>query len=133
MATASDTKANDTKKAEFPYKMWFVVNRDLKMGTGKTGAQISHATVQMMLNKTFVESEVFKAWFKNSQPKIVLSAKEVDLLDLLTKYPDITISVRDAGYTQVKADSLTVVAVFPMAIVNKPPELNDSTKFKLCS
>lgn len=119
-------------------KMYFVVNEDIKMGKGKLGGQIGHATQELMeriltnefkgkltIGETLGTNDTYSKWKAGLSPKIVLKAPESVLIELRTKYPDITVLVRDAGKTQLKPGTLTVVAFPPLEPNEIPPELQD--------
>ena len=100
--------------------MYLFVNNDLKMGTGKIAAQVGHVVLDIgehiLNNKKSDEFKRYQEWKKTGKAKIVLKATEQDLLTLAqlpeSKY------ILDAGRTQIKSGSLTVVGFFP----NSHPE-----------
>lgn len=92
---------------------YFLVNADLKMGKGKTAAQVAHAATiytYRVLKSPFwnKERKLFEEWYNSIQRKIILKAPETLLLDLeFTGH----IAIRDKGFTQIVPDSLTVVTL----------------------
>ncbi len=108
---------------DFP-KMYFIVNSSLNMGKGKVAGQCCHAVSRMYFS-LFVENEinkrerkVFDRWIFSGEKKVVLKASEEEIYSLLAFYKDLSpIVVRDAGLTQIKEGSLTVIAFSP---VNSP-------------
>jgi peptidyl-tRNA hydrolase len=72
--------------------MYFVVNADLikQMGIGKN-------------------SDHYRRWKRDGQPKIVLKAPEKTLLALIEQHPTKCVPIHDAGLTRVERGSLTVV------------------------
>jgi PTH2 family peptidyl-tRNA hydrolase len=95
--------------------MFCFVNHDLSMSKGKIAGQVGHA-VQYMMERVFGNHdrdymERYTAWRENQSPKIILKARESDLLELM-KRPD-CVYVHDAGRTQIPSGSLTVVAFVP--------------------
>lgn len=98
----------------FMYKMVFVVNKSLKMSSGKIASQTAHAAVSLYIKgiKSSKSSEI-NAWLMLGQPKIVLKAD--NLLEIQTKAISsdiLSVVVHDAGHTQVQAGSLTCLALF---------------------
>ena len=111
------------------YKMYFIINSDLKMKAGKMSAQCAHAAVTwaIKIHADGQTDSVFTEWYNFGQPKVVLKATQTVLELLLQKYSAsasaIAIAVHDAGRTQVAAGSLTVVCFRPMAVSDCPPDL----------
>lgn len=102
-------------------RMYILVNRDLKMGSGKICAQVSHA-VGMITDEiltSYYESrkkrsevyERYEMWKRSGHKKIVLKVSE----DELKKYigTEESVFVVDAGYTQIPEGSLTVIGFYP--------------------
>jgi peptidyl-tRNA hydrolase len=88
---------------------YILVNKDLEMSKGKTGAQIGHACTICAVDLTKSNDSKFNEWFNNEQKKVVLGAHEKDirkLIDLGFKY-----YVIDSGYTEIPAGSLTVLSL----------------------
>lgn len=96
---------------------YFVVNKDLAMSSGKLAAQAAHAATLSALagsKSTGQAKEWFDAWLTGTvghMKKIVLAGTESELKDLAAKGGFL---VTDAGYTEIPAGSLTVVALAPM-------------------
>ena len=101
-----------------PVKMVFLVNSALRMGKGKTAAQVGHAAIKaykhLTKNSTF---QVLNAWENQGQPKVCLRCENREALEnfkkAFSKRNIETFSIYDAGKTQVPNGSLTVVAVGP--------------------
>ena len=91
--------------------MYFVVNKDLKMGKGKIASQVAHgcmdATLASLQNKTFLA-------YANSQfhRKIVLKVDQKGF-EKAKKIPLKKWIVTDTGLTQVDPDTETVIAFEP--------------------
>lgn len=100
-----------------PMKMTLVVRTDLKMTTGKIGSQCAHAAVICYTQALKKNPEYLNAWLNLGQPKIVLRVPcEEELKNLILLANDKNIvngSVHDAGKTQVKAGTLTVIGIGP--------------------
>lgn len=100
-------------------KMVIVVRSDLPMGKGKTAAQCAHAALeccyQIINNKK--GQRMFQSWLLNGQPKIVVKIpNEEELLTLADKARRaglITAIIKDAGRTEVKPGTITVVGIGP--------------------
>lgn len=100
-------------------KMALIVRTDLGMSQGKIAAQCAHAALECYLqaNKGILKSLAAKMWFATGQPKIVLKvSSEKALMDLATAAHKAGLNVyavRDAGKTQVKPGTITVVGIGP--------------------
>ncbi len=112
-------------------KMYLVVNQSLKeMRTGKAAGQCAHGAAMMTRNMERklpgvppISIRVYEDWIAHGETKVVLKADEETMLHLLAKYPDDCVTVRDAGKTQIPANSLTVLAFYPLAEPHVPSEL----------
>lgn len=100
-------------------KMVIVVRSDLPMGRGKTAAQCAHAALECCL-QTFnnkKKQSMFESWLRSGQPKIVVKIpNEEELLILADKAQRaglITAIIKDAGITQIKPGTITVVGIGP--------------------
>jgi PTH2 family peptidyl-tRNA hydrolase len=94
-----------------------IINADLKMGKGKIAAQAAHASVWATLN-SIVDERTLK-WLQQSYVKVVLKATEKEMKELLEElveaYPPIEFYViHDEGRTEVKAGSMTAIALQPL-------------------
>ncbi len=95
-------------------KQAIVVRTDLGMGTGKTAAQVAHASLKAYDN---ADDETGRSWRTGGAKKIVLKASgESQLRELAEKarrerLPHALIS--DAGHTQLKPGTVTALAVGP--------------------
>ena len=100
------------------YKMVFVVNTELKMGLGKTAAQVGHATLALyLLLRTQPNwKQQCAVWEETAMTKIVVQGQSTHhLLELKHRAYELrlpSIIVHDAGRTQVEPGSLTVFALF---------------------
>ena len=105
-------------------KMQLVVRNDLKMQKGKIGAQCGHAALGAFrrardLAKEFTfMGNVMKEWNRDGlQKKVCLKIdSEAQLLELKAKVAEKQIPhylVADAGLTQIKEGSLTVLGIGP--------------------
>ncbi|KAL1509652.1 hypothetical protein ABEB36_004358 [Hypothenemus hampei] len=99
------------------FKMIFVINTSLKMGTGKIAAQVGHACLglyrEMLENN--MEADL-NQWEEIGEKKIVLKGNNTEhLLELYNKAKEAKIPVylvKDAGRTQIPKGSVTVLSLF---------------------
>ena len=113
---------------EDPIIMYLIVNEELNMSIGKTGAQCAHGA-QILLLKNIQEQKetmcsspyeqerfnLFNDWLNNSFRKVVLKASKQEWNRLVEELPINNYSiVIDAGLTEIAAGSNTVLAVMPM-------------------
>lgn len=96
------------------YKQVLVVRKDLKMGIGKIAAHCSHASLDAAM---MADEKVLIEWRKEGAKKIVVkvnSLKEIQDLEKKTKKEKIVHSlIRDAGLTQLKKGTVTVLGIGP--------------------
>jgi PTH2 family peptidyl-tRNA hydrolase len=101
------------------YRMYLIVNSDVKMGKGKVGAQVGHAV--MYLTEMMISSKNYKDYKKSGAPKIVLKASQETMVELYKKYPNLSVCVHDAGRNQLEPNTFTVLGFLPMT--DQLPEL----------
>lgn len=100
-------------------KLVIVVRPDLGMTAGKVAAQCGHAAVMSYQNVSDQSPDICKAWLSTGQQKVVVrcdKSGEQGLLDyfrLAKSKGIVTSSVVDAGHTQVRRGTLTVVGIGP--------------------
>tara|TARA_Y100000310_G_scaffold325184_1_gene388278 strand:- start:1872 stop:2216 length:345 start_codon:yes stop_codon:yes gene_type:complete len=96
------------------YKQIIVVRKDLKMSSGKTAAQCSHASTEATLKS---EDPKVKSWRKDGMKKVVLKVNSKEELLNVKKEADknnLVISlIKDAGKTQVEPGSITCLSIGP--------------------
>ncbi|XP_015187837.1 PREDICTED: peptidyl-tRNA hydrolase 2, mitochondrial-like [Polistes dominula] len=101
------------------YKMVIVVRTDISMGTGKIAAQCAHAAVECYRNTPInpMKQYMFRSWLYNGQPKVVLQvSSEYKLLELeqnAKKIGLVTAVIKDAGRTQLKPGTISVLGIGP--------------------
>ena len=98
--------------------MYIFVNHDLSMGKGKIAGQVGHVCCHLtkrMINNPTQESV---DWDTHASKKVVVKAT-MNQLNELEKMAN-SISIHDAGRTQIPANSLTVVGFMPMYEKNVP-------------
>ena len=95
-------------------KLVLVVRKDLSMGVGKIAAQCSHASIMAYQKSSRL---MLLKWALSGQKKIVVSCPDEQVLnnirDNAKKNCILTNTVRDAGHTQVKENTVTVLAIGP--------------------
>ena len=98
------------------YKMVFAVNAELKMSAGKIAAQVGHATLSLYHHAQVLHNSGLPLWEELGAKKIVLRTdNEHHLLELYRQAEELhlpVVLVSDAGRTQVRAGSMTVLGVF---------------------
>uniref|UniRef100_A0A1B6GJ57 peptidyl-tRNA hydrolase n=1 Tax=Cuerna arida TaxID=1464854 RepID=A0A1B6GJ57_9HEMI len=106
-------------------KMALVVRTDLKMGKGKAAAQCAHAAVSCYKRALYSAAKQLQQWEKDGQTKVVLATtEEQGLLKLASEAKKaglIAVVIHDAGHTQVRSGTATVVGIGPgpQDLVNK--------------
>lgn len=99
--------------------MVIVVRSDLPMGKGKIGAQCAHAALECCRQTLSNEKkqQMFHSWLRVGQPKIILRiSNEEELLTLAKKAQQaglITAIIKDAGRTQLRPGTVTVIGIGP--------------------
>lgn len=99
--------------------MVIIVRSDISMSKGKTGAQCAHAALeccrQILYNQK--QEKMFQSWLQIGQPKVVLKiSSEDELLSLADKAQRaglVTAIIKDAGRTQLKPGTITVLGIGP--------------------
>lgn len=100
-------------------KLVYCVRADLKMGKGKIGAQIGHATLGIYKkNLREKRGDMLEKWVTTSgEAKIVLKiSSEREMIKLQERAKQMKMAthiVCDAGHTQVEAGSNTVLCIGP--------------------
>ena len=96
------------------YKQVLVVRKDIKMGVGKIAAHCAHASLDSAL---LVNQKILDEWKSEGAKKIVVkvnSLKEMqDLEKRLRKEKIIHSMIKDAGLTQLKRGTVTVLGIGP--------------------
>jgi len=94
-------------------KQVIVVNASVKMGRGKTCAQVAHASLEAFLKAGGKERE---RWRAGGAKKVVVKAPLEELLAIWRRAREMGLPaalVRDAGLTQVEPGTITALAVGP--------------------
>lgn len=98
-------------------KQVIVVRRDLKMSTGKTAAQVAHASLSAYEKCKQKYMEWASSWIKEGQEKIVCEVESLEeLMKLVRKVEELGISyhvVVDKGLTELPPNTVTCVGFGP--------------------
>lgn len=110
------------------FKQVIVVRTDIRMGKGKTAAQVAHASVSSL--EMVRSQDWINKWKEIGQPKIVLKVKnEKELFEIYEQAKARGLPcflVRDKGLTQLEPGTATCVGIGPA-----PSDLIDSITGKL--
>lgn len=102
-------------------KQAVVVRADLRMGVGKTAAQVGHACVMGAEHVRRSRREWFDAWRESGQAKIVLRVADPrDLEQIRAHAADARLPfciITDAGRTQVSPGTVTCLSIGPAPAV----------------
>ena len=105
-------------------KQVIVVRADLKMGKGKTCAQVAHASISSAEKAMKFERDWYEAWIREGQKKVVVKVQnERELFELyeMAKGQGLPCYiVNDAGLTQLAPGTTTTLGIGPA-----PEELID--------
>lgn len=105
-------------------RQYILINTDLNMSSGKLAGQAAHASTGLIIKTGKVNFSKIQDWFSfHSQRKIVCGMKQQELLDTIERLKQESIShyvVYDTGKTEIPADSLTAVAIFPFSQTETP-------------
>jgi PTH2 family peptidyl-tRNA hydrolase len=97
------------------YTCYMFVNTSLKLKPGKVAAQTAHAMRILMnnlQNQSKFTKESWYVWENQGSKTIILKAvNENEMEEIHNSFPSII--VQDAGRTQCKPGSLTVLALYP--------------------
>ncbi|XP_050423843.1 peptidyl-tRNA hydrolase 2, mitochondrial-like [Adelges cooleyi] len=102
----------------FNNKLVLVVRNDLGMSKGKIAAQCSHASVECYKAAVQYKPQIAKMWQITGQKKIVLGIESgekglTELSKLAKSHKVLSCIISDAGATQVKAGTTTVIGIGP--------------------
>ncbi|MDZ5471588.1 aminoacyl-tRNA hydrolase [Bacillus sp. 31A1R] len=97
---------------------YFIVNKDVKMSSGKVAAQVAHAATISTINMVSSQNSKFPdyfndfvKWYQSGMKKVILKGSEEELKKLEESG---FYCIRDAGHTEIEKGTLTVVALPPM-------------------
>ncbi|WP_367618126.1 aminoacyl-tRNA hydrolase [Shouchella clausii] len=95
------------------YRMYILVNQDIKISKGKLAGQVGHAVMSYLYNRVIQplqegkECEDITDYMNNDQKKIILKCPQSKLEELEKETNWIVI--RDLGYTQLEPNTLTCI------------------------
>lgn len=104
-------------------RVWIAVRRDLDLPHGKFAVQVAHAVATLLMEKA--DAGTVRAYMQNSQPKIVVAAKNLSALD--RTYEECLRADLAAAYivdetrTILPSPTATSCAVGPCTIADLPP------------
>ncbi|MBI4053636.1 MAG: peptidyl-tRNA hydrolase [Candidatus Diapherotrites archaeon] len=98
------------------YKQAIVVRKDLKLGVGKTCAQVAHASLEAVEKTSAKKPGWVEEWKASGQAKVVLKVgSRNELLELFESAKKLLpcALIKDAGRTQIEAGEATCIAIGP--------------------
>lgn len=118
------TSINDIFNVDNDYVMYILINNDLGMKVGKILSQTSHVlskiirTIENMQEKP----QCYDKWIVNSEPKIILKAKDEELLYCINNYSDYNKDIwcnYQLELSKTKNDPFSITAVIFVPIKKK--------------
>lgn len=110
----------NTPRSREECKMVLVVRQDLKMEKGKIAAQCGHATLAAYKYTKAKQPDLLHQWERRGQAKVVVKAPSEEVFNQVMKdarAQGISVqAIQDAGRTQVKPGSRTVLAIGPAPV-----------------
>lgn len=96
------------------YRMYILVNEDIKISKGKLAGQVGHAVAtyfwkafgDIQGRAGYEKLQILKEYMNNAQKKIILKCSQLKLEELESEG---FIVIRDKGYTQLEPNTLTCV------------------------
>lgn len=126
-------RAQARKDEEDPWVMYLIVRESLRMGIGKTAAQVGHAVgilskvylrlftrdQSLLGEEHLMKISNFENWESAASRKIVLKADDKEWEKIKEEYKQTNsvlgpYIVRDAGLTEIAAGSETVIGLWPI-------------------
>lgn len=128
-----NTKANIDNLKNGEIKQCFFVNSELEMGAGKIAAQVGHASIAVYSHVFWEgldkEKESIQAWEETNRNIEVFKVPNSEKLKSIQKFLKskgiFARIICDAGRTQIKAGSITVLGTLPLSKDLKEQLLND--------
>lgn len=102
---------------EMEYKLVIIVRHDLKISPGKMAAQVAHAAVSSAMRAKSEKKEIYSAWMREGQRKVVLKIEDLAALEQIERKASsagiITEKITDAGLTEVPPGTITCLGIGP--------------------
>jgi len=99
------------------YKQVILVRTDLKLPSGKLGAQTAHASVESVLRTLKDDKKLVDDWRKQGMKKVVLKVanlEELHQINEIAKAAGLTTAlITDAGRTVVEPGTVTCLGIGP--------------------
>ncbi|WP_406659693.1 peptidyl-tRNA hydrolase Pth2 [Methanolobus sp. ZRKC3] len=96
------------------YKQCIVIRDDLKLSKGKLAVQVAHAAVSA---SEWADRTTLEKWKEGGQKKVVLrvaNTRELfELKEVARKHDLPTALIQDAGLTEIKPGTITVLGIGP--------------------
>jgi PTH2 family peptidyl-tRNA hydrolase len=99
------------------FKQVIVVRREIRIGIGKTAAQVAHAAVTGGECVRTSNPSWFMEWLRSGQKKVIVKVQHLDhLLEIKRKaqFSNLpVVEIRDSGLTQIPAGTITCLGIGP--------------------
>lgn len=96
------------------YKQCIIVRDDLKLSKGKLAVQVAHAAVSA---SEWADRSTLEKWKEGGQKKVVLRVPDTrglfELKEIARRQNIATALIQDAGLTEVKPGTITVLGIGP--------------------
>ncbi len=96
------------------YKQCIIVRDDLKLSKGKLAVQVAHAAVSA---SEWADRTTLEKWKEGGQKKVVLRVVDTrglfELKEIARKHNIATALIQDAGLTEIKPGTVTVLGIGP--------------------
>jgi PTH2 family peptidyl-tRNA hydrolase len=97
------------------------LRKDLNLGKGKSGAQLSHGAISLLYQPTFKTGALDHYLADNDKKILLFTIKDLkNLLEIqdLCRKNNVNYSlIQDAGHTQIEAGTATCIAIGPIPII----------------
>ncbi|XP_075213848.1 peptidyl-tRNA hydrolase 2, mitochondrial-like [Lycorma delicatula] len=122
---SENTNSEDTKQSELQneiptHTVALIVNSSLKMGKGKIAAQCGHAIISLCKKANKNSKKLLKEWIEEGQDITLFTVNSSENFDDLMQMAEMEslnqCVIADAGRTQIKSGSLTVMGLGPADI-----------------
>lgn len=115
---------SDLMKKDSELIQVYFIRTDLGMGPGKIGAQVAHASVwifeQVFESDNLIKHNNYVKWEKTGQKCLMFKSSSQEefkkLKSLFNSVKVINVIISDAGHTQIKRGSKTVLCTEPISI-----------------